>query len=117
MFTDADVAFLTRLDARADAALAGSDSALQRLRHALASVREVLALDSDAELPASVTEVDRLLDVVWFATTSGDADSARAAAAQLAHSVARLDVPNPRLMRAVSSTLEVRSLVVLTTEQ
>jgi ubiquinone biosynthesis protein UbiJ len=113
MFTDTDLAFFTRLDARADAALAGRDSAAQRLRHALETVRVMLTLDGDSPVPAALAEVDALLDAVWFATTLGDVDQARSAAAHLAHAVADVPVTGPRLMRALSAALEVRSLVVV----
>jgi hypothetical protein len=113
MFTDADLAFFTRLDARADAALAGRDTAAQRLRHALETVRVMLTLDSDGPMPPALAEVDQLLDTVWFATTLGDVDQARRAAARLAHAVADVPITGPRLMRALSAALEVRSLVVV----
>jgi hypothetical protein len=113
MFTDTDLAFLTRLDARADAALAGRDSAPQRLGHALETVRVMLTLDSEGPLPPAFAEVDDMLDAISFASALGDVDQARRAAAQLAHAVADLPISGPRLMRALSAALEVRSLVVV----
>jgi ubiquinone biosynthesis protein UbiJ len=115
MFTDADLAFLTRLDGRADAALATRDSPVQRLRHALETLRVMLTLDGEAALSPELAEVHDLLDSVWFASTLGDVDQARGAAARLAHTVADMPLSGPRLMRALSAALEVRSLVVVAT--
>lgn len=112
MFTYDDEAYLERFGARADAALAAADPSTQRLEDAIAQLRGAVvrqhAVDQDSR-----ASIEALLDEVWWATSQGDRNQARATAARLAHEVRELRLPGMRAMRAVDAAQRIRTLVVL----
>jgi hypothetical protein len=112
MFTEADSAFLDRLDSRTQACLSRADQAETRLLHALEGLRELVGTSSVAATDPGA-RVDDLLDAVWCASTAHDRDLARTHARDLAHAVRDLSLDAMGTWRAVAAALEIRSLVVL----
>jgi len=113
MFTQSDLAFLDRLDQRAESALGSLDDPLVRLHRALAALGVLVAHPDRTTSPDAVEPMQDLLDDVWLAAASHDATQARSAANRLQHAVRGLPLDGLLAWRAASVTLEIRSLVVL----
>lgn len=114
MFTDSDRAFLDRLDVRAESTLAHVDDPRVRLRVALEALRAMLPGREQRSAASLEAQVEGLLDDVWWATSTNDAALARSAAGRLARAVRDLGLDGLGALRATSTALEIRTLVVLT---
>lgn len=112
MFTKDDEAFLDRLGGRAQAALGRSDPTAEQLHHAIDSLRRSLTSAPGID-PDLLSEVDDLLDAVWWASSAGENDRAREMASRLARSIRALNLPGSRAMSVVDAAQQIRALVVL----
>lgn len=113
MFTDDDLAFLNRLGTRSEAHLAGADPTRDQLHAAISAMRAGLDAAAAESGTSRTSEVNDLLDGVWWAICASDAARAREHAARLVHAVRDLTLPGLQGMRMVDAAQQIRSLVVL----